>query len=117
MATIGVQNGSNGWLVLWIEPIGEDRWLMPGEMFEVRSDYMGDEQAFTVDYSIDHDERGAGIESITVHTDKGDWQVEVTDRSGNAVECGHQRPIDIDKAWPAHLAELRERIARQEKPE
>ena len=110
MAAIGVRNGSNGWLVLWIEPIGEDRWLMPGETFEVRSDYVGDEQAFTVDYSIDHSERGAGIESITVYTDKGDWQVEVTDGSGNLVHCGHQRPSEIDQKWKTQAEEARRRM-------
>lgn len=72
MAVLGVRNGSDGWLVLWIEPLGEDRWLMPGEPFEIRPDYLGEEQAFTVNYFVDHHERESGIESIEVSIDKGD---------------------------------------------
>jgi hypothetical protein len=26
-----VHNDTAGWLVLWLEPFGEDRWLRPGE--------------------------------------------------------------------------------------
>ena len=91
MAAIAVTNDSAGWLVLWIEPFGEDRWLRPGERFVVRSDYTGNEPAFTVWYWVNADDRVAGIENVTVAIDQGFYQ-EVVDHDGRVIECGHQRP-------------------------
>ncbi|SDI51757.1 hypothetical protein SAMN05192558_108356 [Actinokineospora alba] len=103
-----VRNSSKGWLVLWLEPLGEDRWLKPGEVVRVRSDYGGDEPAFSVDFWEDDRDRDAGIQNINVWIEQGDCYAEVTDHAGNVVECGHQRPEEVDRKWRASLGELPE---------
>ena len=104
MAVMDVHNDSQGWLVLWLEPLGEDRWLRPGERLRVRTDYLGDEPAFAVTYWAHDDDRAAGIENINVCIENGDVHAEITDASGNRVECGHQRPDEIGRKWQAGLA-------------
>ncbi|MCP2326992.1 hypothetical protein HDA40_005499 [Hamadaea flava] len=101
MAAITVTNSTPGWLTLWIEPLGEDRWLRPGEAFVVRSDYSGDQSAFTVQYSVNAGDRAAGIENVTVWIDQGDIYATVVDDQGRVIECGHQRPADISARWRA----------------
>ncbi len=105
MAAITVDNDSEGWLTLWIEPLGEDRWLRPGERFVVRSDYSGDESAFTVQYWANADDRAAGIENVTVWIDEGDVYPEVVDSEGRVIECGHQRPAEVDAQWRTKLTQ------------
>lgn len=92
MAAMDVRNSSKGWLVLWLEPLGEDRWLKPGEVFRVRTNYGGDEPAFSVEFWEDDRDLAAGIQNITLWIMQGYGYPEVTDRAGNVVECGHQRP-------------------------
>ncbi|MDR6320304.1 hypothetical protein [Actinoplanes couchii] len=29
---MGFPDVTNGWLILWLEPLGEDRWLRPGDV-------------------------------------------------------------------------------------
>ncbi|WP_051366078.1 hypothetical protein [Hamadaea tsunoensis] len=99
MAAITVNNDSEGWLTLWIEPLGEDRWLRPGERFVVRSDYSGNESAFTVQYWVNAVDRAGGIENVTVWIDEGDVYPEVVDGEGRVIECGHQRPAEIGAKW------------------
>ncbi|MCE7005873.1 hypothetical protein LWC34_24025 [Kibdelosporangium philippinense] len=99
MAAIDVHNESPGWLVLWLEPLGSDYWLRPGERCRVRTDYLGDEPAFAVIYWVGDDDRAAGIENINVIVEQGDCFAEVTDPEGNVVECGRQRPDEIDRKW------------------
>ncbi|GAA1030793.1 hypothetical protein GCM10009557_24030 [Virgisporangium ochraceum] len=94
-----VRNRSSGLLVLWLEPLGEDRWLQPGERFRIRTDYQGEELAFSVDMWIDTDDRAVGIENMAVWVEHGDCYAEVTDRAGNTIECGHNRPPEIDERW------------------
>ncbi|HWS36742.1 MAG TPA: hypothetical protein VN408_28885 [Actinoplanes sp.] len=92
MAVIDVENASEGWLVLWTEPLGEDRWMRPGERFRVRSAYQGDEVPFTVTYWSDAKDRAAGIENVTVVDERGDTRLTVvTDITGTVIECGHRR--------------------------
>jgi hypothetical protein len=50
MAVMDVLNSSKGWLVLWLEPLGEDRWLRPEETVRIRSDYNGQDLAFSVHF-------------------------------------------------------------------
>jgi hypothetical protein len=105
MAAITVNNDSEGWLTLWIEPLGEDRWLRPGERFVIRSDYSGDDSAFTVQYWVNADDRAVGVENVTVWIDKGDFYPQVVDAEGRVIECGHQRPAEIDAKWRAQLTQ------------
>lgn len=109
MAALDVKNDSPGWLVLWLEPLGEDRWLKPGERFRVRTDYLGDEPALSVSYWSSPDDLAAGIENINVWVEHGDAYAEVTDSAGNLIECGHQRPDEVDRRWQESLAKLSNR--------
>ncbi|WP_377272289.1 hypothetical protein [Peterkaempfera sp. SMS 1(5)a] len=102
MAVMDVHNDSQGWLTMWLEPLGEDRWLKPGEAFRVRSDYYGDELAFSVNFWRD-DDPSAQIENVAVWIENGDCSAEVVDREGNVIECGHQRPDEINRRWQARL--------------
>jgi uridine kinase len=96
-----VRNGSAGWLCLWLEPLGEDRWLRSGETFRITSDYAGDKADFQVDYWVDDQDRAAGIENVTVWIQYGNPYAEVTDDDGHVVECGHQRPPEVALKWEA----------------
>jgi hypothetical protein len=82
-----VRNDSEGLVELFLEPLGEDRWLTPGETFTIRSDYEGDEEPFEVT-----DERGLDGTGAVVVWPHACGEVEVFDDSGALVECGHQRP-------------------------
>ncbi|MGW2037811.1 hypothetical protein [Streptomyces virginiae] len=97
MAVIDIHNDSKGWLTMWLEPLGEDRWLKPDEVFRVRSDYNGDELAFSINYWVD--DADPSVQNINVWIENGDCYAEVTDRSGAVVECGHQRPQETNRRW------------------
>ncbi|WP_432188045.1 hypothetical protein [Streptomyces sp. Tue6028] len=112
MAVVEVRNDSKGWLTMWLEPLGEDRWLKPDETFRVRSDYSGDELAFSVVFWVD-DDRSAGIENVAVWVEAGDCYAEVVDQAGSIVECGHQRPDEVNRRWAAALEEARKRAAER----
>lgn len=59
MAVMEVRNNNNtGWLIMWLEPLGEDRWLAPGEVFQVRSDYTGNDQAFSITCWVNDEDTG-----------------------------------------------------------
>jgi hypothetical protein len=115
MAVMGVCNDSNGWLVLWLEPLGEDRWLKPGEELRIRTDYHGDDVAFTVRWWADSDDQAAGIGNITVWVENGSayGDADVTDTAGNAIGCGHQRPADADRKRARALDEACKRAPGQ----
>jgi hypothetical protein len=110
VAVTEVRNDHTGWLCLWLEPLGEDRWLEPGETFRIESDYNGAEMAFSVTCWTNDDDRAAGIENVTVWVENGNCDPEVTDRAGNVVECGHHRPEDISRKWAAAAEEARKRV-------
>lgn len=114
MAVMGVCNSSQGWLVLWLEPLGEDRWLRPGETLRVRSDYDGGELAFSVDCWVCEDDRAAGIENISVCVENGSAYAEVVDAAGTVVECGHQRPAEVDRRWKAMADQASKRAGGQQ---
>jgi hypothetical protein len=108
VAVMTVGNSFTGWLCLWLEPLGEDRWLRSGETFRISSDYDGDKADFHVDYWVGDEDRAVGIENVTVWIQYGNPYAEVTDGLGNLVECGHQRPPEVAAKWAAtRLAEPR----------
>jgi hypothetical protein len=99
MAIMDLRNGSAGWMLMWLEPLGEDRWLRPGETFRIRSDYRGDELPFAVVASVSDEYRSDGIEQVAVWVEHGDFYAEVIDEAGNLIECGHNRPAEIHRRW------------------
>ncbi|MFJ7967289.1 hypothetical protein [Streptomyces sp. NPDC096324] len=114
MAVMDVRNDNTGWLVLWLEPLGEDRWLRPGETFRVRSDYDGAESAFSITSWVNEEDRAAGIENVAVWIEAGDCYAQVTDDAGDIVECGHHRPEEIDRKWTEAAEKARERVSELE---
>lgn len=119
MASIVVSNSSDDWLVVWLEPLGEDRWLRPGERFTIHDNHDGPNTPFEIVYWASDDDRAAGIENLTVWINEGDpFTTEVHDRSGAVVECGHQRPPEVDQKWSAaaHATEERLRNRNPEEP-
>ncbi len=110
---MAIRNDSAGWLVLWLEPLGEDFWLRPAETFQVRSPYAGAELEFIVSY-WDND-RTAGIENVTLLIQNGDpFKVVVTDGTGAVVECGHGRPVEIAEKWAVQREEGPTQVEDQE---
>jgi hypothetical protein len=65
----------------------------------IRTDCIGDELAFHVTTWVCDEDRAAGIENVNVRVENGDVYAEFTDRDGNVVECGHQRPAEIAARW------------------
>jgi hypothetical protein len=103
MGIMEIRNGHAGWLVLWLEPLGEDRWLRPEETFRIHGDYHGDELEFSVEAWVDDAYRADGIEQINVAIMNGNClATKVEDQAGNIIECGHNRPSQIDKRWTSN---------------
>jgi hypothetical protein len=53
--------------------------------------------------------RAAGIENLNCWVNEGDAYAEVRDESGTLIECGHQRPADINERWMAQVDEIMRR--------
>ena len=99
MAVVEVQNDFDHWLVLWLEPLGEDRWLRPGDRFRIRSNYNGDDLAFTVSLVADSAGVAAPVRNVVVWVQLGEY-AEVTGEAGAVIECGHQRPAEVPGIRP-----------------
>ncbi|MFI6493790.1 hypothetical protein [Streptomyces sp. NPDC050564] len=69
--------------------------------------------AFSVNYWVDENDRAAGIETVAVRIENGDCYAEVVDNAGNVIECGHQRPAEINRRWQAKAEEIQKRTAEQ----
>ncbi|MDX8051411.1 hypothetical protein SK571_18635 [Lentzea sp. BCCO 10_0798] len=92
MAVMDVHNDSAEWLVVWLEPLAHDYWLRRGEGIRIRTDYTGDELAFSVSTHATDADRAAGVENLVVYVENCDFHAEVTDQDGNVLELAHQRP-------------------------
>ena len=69
---------------MWVEPLGEDYWLNPGETFTVVADDDPDADGFNV---VHHDQ------GVSVWYEAASWpEPQVYDASGKLLRCGHQRP-------------------------
>jgi hypothetical protein len=69
--------------MLWMEPLGDDRWLRPGEAFQTRPDCLGDEPAFFIDPWSADQSRSAGVGNVNVSALQGNGiTVTVTDETG-----------------------------------
>ncbi|MFS8099789.1 hypothetical protein LFM09_21935 [Lentzea alba] len=115
MAVIGVFNQSEHWLVIWLEPLGEDYWLRPKEQVRVRNDYEGDEPAFCVGYWTSESDRAEGIENVNVWVEHGNCDAEVIDSDGNPVDCGYQRPATISEQWRVQREQALRALSKAER--
>ena len=105
-----MHNDFNDWLVLWLEPLGEDRWLRPGDRFRIRSTYNGDDLAFTVSLVGDSAGVAAPVRNVAVWVQLGDSYAEVTDEAGAVIECGHRRPAEVSARWATQNEEALDRL-------
>ncbi len=92
-----VRNNGDSDLCLFIEPLGEDFWLKPGEAFTVGARCDG------MDVWFDATLWKGGI-SVWLYEDGNPTKVvldyAVVDANGKQLDCGHQRPAD-DRWLPA----------------
>jgi hypothetical protein len=93
MPEIRLTNETGKMLGVWVEPWGLDYWMKPEDQFtvstEIQSGTPADEAPFEV---VLHDQ------GISVFVNVG-FTADVHDQSGDQVECGHQRPIEVLRAW------------------
>jgi hypothetical protein len=94
MPKIRVNNDSERIMVVWVEPWGEDYWMKPKEWFTIVADTTPqdthtDEAPFEV---------GCHDQGVSVYVNTG-HEAAVYDHSGNEVDCGHQRPLEVLRAW------------------
>ncbi len=79
------------------------------ERFTVNTDYEGSKTPFQIDFWMSESDRAAGIENLSCWVNDGDAYAEVRDESGALIECGHQRPADVDARWTVQLEEFKKR--------
>ncbi|MCJ0869302.1 hypothetical protein [Streptomyces sp. AP-93] len=113
MPKIRLSNDTKKTLGIWVEPWGEDYWMKPGEKFTIVTDTPKDTDPDEAPFEVLFHDQGA---SVWVNTG---YKATVYDHSGNEVDCGHQRPIEVLRAWteaseaaadrPDLTAELQER--------
>ena len=101
MASIDITNPFDGWLVVWIEPLGEDHWLRPGETCHITDDYAGSEEAFEVDHADMTYEAEIEIHNVVCWVIHFDLNMRTFDANGVQTDCGHQRPVEIALKWEA----------------
>ncbi|MFF2197009.1 hypothetical protein [Streptomyces sp. NPDC058157] len=103
MPKIRLRNDDKEILAIWLEPWGEDYWMNPKEQFTIVTDSPegvdSDESPFDV---VFHDQ------GVSVGVNIG-YEPAVYDQAGSALECGHQRPAEVLRAW----AEMDEAAARR----
>ncbi|MFJ7158180.1 hypothetical protein ACIQUQ_25035 [Streptomyces sp. NPDC101118] len=88
MQKITVNNDTGAPLTLWVEPLGEDYWLNPGERFTVSSDTELADPATVAPFEVTVHAQGVSVFSNVGHL------AGVHDASGTEVHCGHQRPTE-----------------------
>ncbi|MFF0633889.1 hypothetical protein ACFYTS_15445 [Nocardia sp. NPDC004151] len=88
MPKIRFSNTSDKLLRVWTEPIPEDYWMRPGDVFTIA--YDDDDYAESV-IGDAHFDVSWNDEGVTVWLGTCAFP-DVYDQSGNRLECGHQRP-------------------------
>lgn len=79
-----VQNGGEAPLELWLEPFGQDYWLLPGETVTVTSYGTWNDHPFETYYEPDR---------LTVWATS--WFATVSDGNGDEVPGGRNRPSKV----------------------
>ncbi|WP_369260863.1 hypothetical protein [Streptomyces sp. R35] len=93
MAKVRLSNDTDGILALWTEPLGEDRWMKPGEQFTVVAGDSEPAPADDVPFDVAFHDQG-----ISVWVNVG-YEAVVYDQSGAELDCGHQRPLEVLRSW------------------
>ncbi|WP_155389764.1 hypothetical protein [Catellatospora paridis] len=85
MDRLPVRNVGDRVVCLFIEPLGMDYWMLPGDEFVVMGDPEAPDSGLSIDTMPDH---------VIILVNEGDcYNVTVHDRrTGAELECGHQRP-------------------------
>ncbi|WP_431972521.1 hypothetical protein [Nocardia sp. bgisy134] len=82
-------------LVIWLEPLGEDFWMCPGEAFTVEFDGSDHAEHVIGDAHFDV----SWYEDGFIVWTGSRWCPSLRDKAGVELECGHQRPPAADRAW------------------
>ncbi|WP_330300345.1 hypothetical protein [Streptomyces sp. NBC_00503] len=88
-----LSNDTTKTLGIWVEPWGGDYWMKPEEAFTVVTDTPKGADRDEAPFEVVFHDQGA---NVWVNTG---YEATVYDRSGNEVDCGHQRPIEVLRAW------------------
>lgn len=93
MPKIRLDNDDEKILGIWLEPWGEDYWMNPKEQFTIVADAPEGEASDAAPFDVVFHDQGV---SIVVNCG---YEPVVYDQSGSALDCGHQRPIEVLRAW------------------
>ncbi|MFJ3966115.1 hypothetical protein [Streptomyces sp. NPDC090036] len=93
MPKVRLSNDTKKTLGIWVEPWGEDYWMKSKEKFTIVTDTPKDSDPDEEPFEVVFHDQGA---SVWVNTG---YEATVYDHSGNEVDCGHQRPIEVLRAW------------------
>ncbi|MFJ5117967.1 hypothetical protein [Kitasatospora sp. NPDC088548] len=117
MPKIRLSNDTEKTLGIWVEPWGEDYWMKPNEKFTIVTDTPKDTDPDEAPFEVVFHDQGASVWANI------GYQPTVYDHSGNEVDCGHQRPVEVPRAWteaaeaaaerPGLSAELQETVRSQ----
>ncbi|MFI5809221.1 hypothetical protein [Streptomyces sp. NPDC051561] len=93
MPKIRLHNDNEQILAVWVEPIGEDFWMRPKEQFTISTDATADADPDEAPFEVVLHAKGVSVFQSTGH------EAVVRDQSGTEVACGHQRPLEVLRAW------------------
>lgn len=90
---IRLNNDTEKVLGIWVEPWGEDYWMKPEEQFTIATDAPEGADSAEAPFDVVFHDQGVSVEVNT------GYEAVVHDRSGAALICGHQRPLEVLQAW------------------
>ncbi|MFI1583528.1 hypothetical protein [Embleya sp. NPDC020630] len=93
MPSIRLNNDTAAMLAVWVEPWGTDHWMRPHEKFTLLTGDGPEPDPDDVPFDVVFHDEGV---SVWVN---GAYEATVHDESGAEVSCGHQRPLDVMRAW------------------
>ena len=94
MPKIRLKNDTEKILAVWVEPLGEDYWMHPKERFTIATTETAEGgDCETVPFDVVFHDQG-----VSVWVNIG-YEAVVYDQSGTEVDCGHQRPLEVQREW------------------